>query len=50
MRAAKAQTGLYRHAISSKLSLPGADPDFLERGFISTKVWGFALLILSHIS
>ena len=42
MRAAKAQTGQYRHAISSRLSLPGTDPEFLERGFISSKVWGFA--------
>ena len=50
MRAAKAQTGLYRHAISSRLSLSGADPGFLETGFISTKVRGFALLILSQIS
>ena len=28
----------------------GADPGFLERGFICIKVWGFALLILSHFS
>ena len=27
-----------------------ADPGFLERGFICIKVWGFALLILSHFS
>ena len=40
MRAAKVQTGLYRHAISSRLSLQGADPGFLERGFISTIVKG----------
>ena len=26
----------------------GADPVFLEREFICIKVWGFALLILSH--
>ena len=26
----------------------GADPGFLERGFICIKVWEFALLILSH--
>ena len=26
----------------------GADPGFLERGFICVKVQGFALLILSH--
>ena len=25
-----------------------ADPGFLERGFICLKVWGFALLNLSH--
>ena len=30
------------------LSQSGADPGFLERGFIHIKVWGFALLILSH--
>ena len=28
----------------------GVDPGFLERGFIYIKVWGFALLILSHFS
>ena len=27
-----------------------ADPGFLERGLICIKVWGFALLILSHFS
>ena len=27
-----------------------ADPGFLERGFKSLKVWGFALLIFSHFS
>ena len=26
----------------------GADPGFLERGFICIKVWGFPLLILSN--
>ena len=26
------------------------DPGFIERGFIYIKVWGFALLILSHFS
>ena len=26
------------------------DPGFPERGFICIKVWGFALLILSHFS
>ena len=26
------------------------DPGFLERGFICIKVWGFALLILSHFA
>ena len=30
--------------------MSGADPGFLERGFIYIKVWGFALLILSHSS
>ena len=30
--------------------LSKADPGFLERGFIYIKVWGFALLILSHFS
>ena len=28
----------------------GADPGFLESRFIYIKVWGFALLILSHFS
>ena len=28
----------------------GADPGFLEKGFICIKVWGFALLILSIFS
>ena len=28
----------------------GADPGLLERGFLCTKVWGFALLILSYFS
>ena len=28
----------------------GADPGFLERGFICIKVWGLALLIFSHFS
>ena len=28
----------------------GADPGFLEMGAICIKVWGFALLILSHFS
>ena len=28
----------------------GADPGFLERGFICIKVYGFAMLILSHFS
>ena len=27
---------------------PGADPGFLERGFMCIKVLGLALLILSH--
>ena len=27
-----------------------ADLEFLERGFICIKGWGFALLILSHFS
>ena len=26
----------------------GADPEFLERGFIYIKVWGYVLLTLSH--
>ena len=30
--------------------LAGADPEFLERGFICIKVRGFALMILSHLS
>ena len=29
-------------------STTGADPGFLERGFICINVWGFALLSLSH--
>ena len=28
----------------------GVDPGFLERGFICIKVWGLALLILTHFS
>ena len=32
------------------LKYPGADPEFLQWGFICIKVWGFALLILSHFS
>ena len=28
----------------------GVNPEFLERGFICIKGWGFALLILSHFS
>ena len=28
----------------------GADPGFLERGFIYIRVWGLAMLILSHFS
>ena len=28
----------------------GADPGFLEKGVHMYKVWGFALLILSHFS
>ena len=28
----------------------GADPGFLERGFVFIKVWGLALLILSQFS
>ena len=31
-------------------TLTGADQGFLEMGFICIKVWGFALLILSHFS
>ena len=31
-------------------SITRADPGFLEREFICIKVWGFALLILSHFS
>ena len=30
--------------------MSGADPGFLERGFVCIKVWGVALLILSHFS
>ena len=32
------------------LTSPGAEPGFLERGFICINLWGFALLILSHFS
>ena len=32
------------------MTLSGADPGFLERGFICLKVWGFALLFLSNFS
>ena len=41
------------HCQSSPLgdaTVSGADPGFLERGCIYIKVWGFALLILSHLS
>ena len=34
----------------SYFTLTGADPGFLERGFICIKGWGFALLIISHFS
>ena len=34
--------------VSLEILVPGADPGFLERGFICIKVWGLALLILSH--
>ena len=30
--------------------MPGADPGFLERGFIYIKVCGLALMILSYFS
>ena len=30
--------------------LPGAEPGFLERGFICIKVWGLPLLILSNFT
>ena len=30
------------------LAVAGADPGFLERGFICMKVWGFTLLIIFH--
>ena len=30
--------------------LSGAEPEFLEREFMCIKMWGFALLILSHFS
>ena len=36
------------YAISAQIL--GAGPGFLERGFVYIKVWGFALLILSHYS
>ena len=47
---------LHRHNSCMLVSLnsfvhylsPGADPGFLERGFIYIKVWVFALVILSH--
>ena len=36
--------------LDDKIDISRADPGFLERGFIFIKVWGFALLILSHFS
>ena len=36
--------------MSVHLTTPGADPGFLERGYICMKVWGFALLIFAHFS
>ena len=36
--------------INIELAGSGVDPGFLESGFICIKVWGFALLILSHFS
>ena len=33
-----------------KIDISRADAGFLERRFIFIKVWGFALLILSHFS
>ena len=41
VRIAYAQISL----INAHACISGADPGFLERGFISIKVWGFALLI-----
>ena len=38
------------HVEHCALSCSGADPGFLERGFMCIKGWGFALLILSHFS
>ena len=32
----------------SSPSFSGADPRFLEKGFVCIKLWWFALLILSH--
>ena len=36
--------------ILSEVCKTGADQGFLERGFVCIKVWGFALLNLSHLS
>ena len=41
---------LDEHSKKIKEQQAGADPGFLERWFICIKVWGFALLILSHFS
>ena len=35
---------------SGHTPLAGADPEYLERGFICIKLWGLALLILSQFS
>ena len=42
--------GLTFFVIKKICLITGADPRFLERGFICIKGWGFALLILSHFS
>ena len=39
---------LMGHKELKQTNKTGADPGFLESGFINIKVWGFALLILSH--
>ena len=40
----------YGHVGKVSSPNPWADPGFLERGLICIKVWGFALLIVSHFS
>ena len=44
----KLTTCNFKVGIITLLTITGADPGFPKRGFIRIKVWGFALLNLSH--